>query len=356
MAQNDPGLSSLGPLDGRYKSITEPLAQLFCEASLIQHRHLVEIEWLLVLDRIFKPKPRPTKGQLAKVASFKDVGMMPLARAVKELEKQTNHDLKAVELHIARRLSKAGLSQLSPLVHLGCTSWDINNIAYALMLKRANDKIMVPALREIQALLESLAMKHASLPMLGRTHGQPASPTTFGKEMRVFAERLRCQADQMERHLFVAKMNGAVGNYSAFKIASPKANWISITKGFVKGFGLGWASHTTQLGDYESFVEYFDALFRANMVLLDLSEDMSHYMMIGNVGLHTRKSEVGSSTMPHKVNPIDFENAEGNIGMANASLRHFAAKLPVSRLQRDLSDSTVARNFGVAFGHCHCRV
>lgn len=351
MAGHDPSLSSLGPLDGRYQPLTGALAQVFSERSLIHHRYLIEIDWLACLCALLPTKPAINKAQLKKIASLKNDDPQKVAVAVKKIEKTTNHDLKAVELHLAARLEQIGLAHAVPLVHLGCTSWDINNIAYALMLKKANDEVMVPQLRAVQARLEELAVAHAKDAMLGRTHGQPASPTTFGKEMRIFAHRLGNQVDFLQRHVFAAKLNGAVGNYSAHRIASAKLDWQKASKDFVTSLKLGWESHTTQIGPYDSMVEYFDTLARANRILLDLAADVSAYLALGYLKMRSRKKEVGSSTMPHKVNPIDFENAEGNLSVANALLGLFAGRLQVSRLQRDLSDSTIARNFGVALGH-----
>lgn len=290
---------------------------------------------------------------MEQVLSLRDADPAGIAAAVKELERATNHDMKAVELHLADRLRETGHPDLVPFVHLGCTSWDINNIAYALMMRRANEKVIVPELGLVQQRLEELAMDHAEDAMLGRTHGQPASPTTMGKEMRVFAVRLRRQVDTLREHAFEAKLNGAVGNLSAHVAASKDVDWLAVSRRFVEGMGLGWASHTTQTGPYDSMVEYFDALARANRVLLDLAADVSSYLALGNMRLEPVESEVGSSTMPHKTNPIDFENAEGNLSVANSLLRTFAERLQVSRMQRDLSDSTVVRNVGVALGHVH---
>ena len=351
MAGNEPGLSNLGPLDGRYRRIAEPLAGIFSEQSLIHHRYLVEIDWLAELHSLLGAEMALDKEQLSTILSLRDADASEIASSVKAIEERTRHDVKAVELHIAERLEEAGLAQIVPLVHLGCTSWDINNISYALMLRKANEEVVVPGLRALQERLEELAVAYAQHAMLGHTHGQPASPTTLGKELRVFAVRLERQVDMLQGHVFQAKLNGAVGNLSAHMAASTEIDWMSATCEFVEGLGLGWASHTTQVGPYDSMVEYFDTLARANRVLLDLASDASSYMSLGYLRLQTHEGEVGSSTMPHKVNPIDFENAEGNLEMANALLRLFAERLQVSRLQRDLSDSTIARNFGVALGH-----
>jgi adenylosuccinate lyase len=274
------------------------------------------------------------------------------ARRVKVLEATTNHDVKAVEYLIAERLGDdAELAAIRPFIHFACTSEDINNIAYALMLRRGRDGLVLPALRQTARKLRRLAANTAAMPMLSRTHGQPASPTTLGKELANFVARLERQAATLEEVPVMAKINGAVGNFNAHVAAYPDADWPLLGRAFVESLGLAWNPYTTQIEPHDWIAEFCHALARANTVLLDFSRDAWSYIAIGYFRQRRVANEVGSSTMPHKVNPIDFENAEGNLGLANALLAHFAAKLPVSRWQRDLSDSTVQRNLGVAVAH-----
>ena len=275
------------------------------------------------------------------------------AGRVKAIERETNHDVKAVEYFIRERIaSSAELSPSSELVHFACTSEDINNLAYAMMLSDARAQVLLPAMRELLAAVRGLAHAHAGAAMLSRTHGQPASPTTAGKEMSVFAARLERQLDAFASVPITGKLNGAVGNYNAHLVACPDVDWHRVSREFVEGLGLAWSSHTTQIEPHDSTAELFHALARFNRIVLDLCRDVWTYISLGYFRQRAVAGETGSSTMPHKVNPIDFENAEGNIGVANAILEHLAAKLPVSRLQRDLSDSTAQRNLGVGIAHC----
>ncbi|MCL4791791.1 MAG: adenylosuccinate lyase, partial [Gammaproteobacteria bacterium] len=274
------------------------------------------------------------------------------ARRIKEIERRTNHDVKAVEYFIGERLGEdAELDRIRPFLHFACTSEDINNIAYALMLRHGRDDVLLPRLRQVVSLLDTMARNMADIPMLARTHGQPASPTTMGKELANTAWRLKRQLRQLRAVEPLAKINGAVGNFNAHLAAYPDADWSGISRRFIESLGLVWNPYTTQIEPHDWIAEYCDVLARINTILLDLCRDAWGYISIGHFRQRRVDTEVGSSTMPHKVNPIDFENAEGNLGIANALFKHFSAKLPVSRWQRDLSDSTVLRNVGVAAGH-----
>lgn len=270
---------------------------------------------------------------------------------VKQLEIQTEHDVKALEMAIVERLTDQGLAHAGAWVHFACTSWDINNLAYARMLRQAQLEVICPALEKLRARLDQLAGKYADAAMLGHTHGQPATPTTFGKEMRVFERRLWRQLTHLKEHIFDGKFNGAVGNYNAHCVAGPHIDWQVLAQQFVAQMDLRFTDVTTQIEPYDGMVEFFDILARINCILLDLAQDASNYAALGYLRSHQAKATVGSSTMPHKINPIRFENAEGNLIFANTMLRMFAQQLPVSRLQRDLSDSTLLRNIGVAVGH-----
>jgi len=350
----DSRLHALSPLDGRYAEKCADLAVLFSEAALIRRRVRVEAAWLRQLARsgalpALERLPAPVQGCLD--ALERGPGDAGLAR-VKALELETNHDVKAVEYFIREQLAAAGASapQLE-LVHFGCTSEDVNNLAYALMLAEARETILLPAIAAVTDHLAGLAARHAALPMLARTHGQAASPTTLGKEMANFAARLARAAGAFGRVEILGKFNGAVGNYNAHVAALPAVDWRGQSRRLVEGLGLLLNEHTTQIEPHDWNAEYCDALARANTVLVDLCRDAWGYVSLGYFAQRALAGEVGSSTMPHKVNPIAFENAEGNAGLANAMLRHFSEKLPLSRWQRDLTDSTVLRNLGVAFGH-----
>jgi len=347
-------LAALSPLDGRYERSADPLRAYFSEAALIRYRVLVELEWLKALAaerriRELKPFSRATRLALERlVAGFTEKD----ATHIKNIEAETNHDVKAIEYWLKGRLAKNAEVQRSlEFIHFACTSEDINNLAYALMLAQARDRVLLPRLDQLIVALRALARRHAARPMLSRTHGQPASPSTLGKEMANFARRLMRARAAIERVALLGKMNGAVGNYNAHAVAYPGFPWEVFCRRFVERLGLQFNPFTTQIEPHDATAELFDAYARANTVLLDLDRDLWGYVSLGYFRQKPKKGEVGSSTMPHKVNPIDFENSEGNIGVANALLRHLADKLPVSRWQRDLSDSTALRNAGVALGH-----
>jgi adenylosuccinate lyase len=345
---------ALSPLDGRYAGKLDAVRYLFSEAGLMRERVRVECAWFLALRR------GPAASALAKLprAAFdflaalsKDPAGTDVA-AIKQIEARTNHDVKAVEIWLRTELEKHGAAAAElEWLHFGCTSEDINNLAYALMLEGARATLLLPMLDRIGGLLDSLAQRHAAAPMLSRTHGQTATPTTVGKELANAAARLAAQRAGIERVGILGKMNGAVGNFNAHVVALPHVDWLALSRSFVESLGLASNAHTTQIEPHDWIAEYCHALMRANTVLLDLARDMWSYISLGYFKQRLVEGEVGSSTMPHKVNPIDFENAEGNLGLANALLGHFAEKLPVSRMQRDLTDSTVLRNVGVAIGH-----
>ncbi len=350
----DTAIDALSPLDGRYAGKLAAVRYLFSEAGLMRERVRVECAWVLALadgpaaaDLAALPQDaRLWLTSLAKNPASTDVG------AIKIIEWRTNHDVKAVEYWIRGQLQARGaLPAQLEWVHFGCTSEDINNLAYALMLKGARSTVLVPALNAIGADLDELKERYASVPMLARTHGQTATPTTVGKEIANIAARLYGQRTGLERVVIMGKMNGAVGNFNAHVAAFPHVDWPDFSARFVASLGLESNAYTTQIEPHDWIAEYCHALMRANTVLFDFARDMWSYISLGYFKQRPVEGEVGSSTMPHKVNPIDFENAEGNLGLANVLLGHFADKLPVSRLQRDLSDSTVLRNLGVAVGH-----
>jgi adenylosuccinate lyase len=347
-------LTAISPLDGRYAHKCDSFRELFSEYGLIRLRTFTEVRWVQFLaDRPeiddFGPLSPVVNSYLDKLAD--EFGQRD-ARQVKEIEKTTNHDVKAVEYLIADRLDgDADLNRIRPFVHFACTSEDINNIAYALMLREGRDTVIRPALRQIIERLRLLAGAQADQPMLSRTHGQNASPTTLGKEIANVIARLERQFAQLNSVPPLAKINGAVGNFNAHVVAYPDVDWPALSRDFIESLGLVWNEYTTQIEPHDWIAEYCDALARINTILLDLCRDIWSYIAIGYFRQRRVATEVGSSTMPHKVNPIDFENAEGNFGIANALLRHFAEKLPVSRWQRDLTDSTVLRNLGVGIGH-----
>jgi adenylosuccinate lyase len=347
-------IDALSPLDGRYARKLAAVRELFSEAGLMRERARVECAWFLALA---DGPARDALGGLPAAARGWLEGMAADPRAtdvaaIKAIEARTNHDVKAVEYWIRGQLHQRG-AQPSQLewVHFACTSEDANNLAYALMLKGARAHIIVPLLRQIVATLDAMAVRYADAGMLGRTHGQAATPTTVGKELAIFAARLERQLHTLEAIPILGKMNGAVGNYNAHAFALPAADWVAVSTAFVAALGLTPNPLTTQIEPHDWMAEYCHALVRANTVLTGFARDMWGYISVGYFRQHIVAGEVGSSTMPHKVNPIDFENAEGNFGIANALLTHFAGKLPVSRWQRDLTDSTVLRNIGVAIGH-----
>jgi adenylosuccinate lyase len=347
-------LAALSPLDGRYARTAEPLRAYFSEQALIRYRVKVELAWLEALAaerrireiKPFSPGTKKAFFSLEKAFSEKD------AEQIKAIEAETNHDVKAIEYWLRAKLAKnAEASKALEFIHFACTSEDINNLSYALMMAESRERVMLPKLAEIVAALRALAKRHAAVPMLSRTHGQPASPTTLGKEMANFAHRLERAGTRIAKVPVLGKANGAVGNYNAHSIAYPGVDWERFSRRFVEKLGLEANPYTTQIDPHDWLAELLDAYAHANSVLLDLDRDLWAYISIGYFKQKTKKGEVGSSTMPHKVNPIDFENSEGNLGVANALLRHLADKLPVSRWQRDLSDSTAQRNIGTALGH-----
>jgi adenylosuccinate lyase len=347
-------LTALSPLDGRYAAKTDALRPIFSEFGLIARRVRVEIAWLQALcAEPGIPEARAlTPSEIAGLNAIADAFSLTDAARVKAIESTTNHDVKAVEYFIKEKLAASALAGLSEFVHFACTSEDINNVAHALML-RDGLAVLRAAQDAVIAALADLAVSARDAAMLARTHGQPASPTTLGKELAVFVLRLRRQSAQLAALDFPAKINGAVGNYNAHCAAYPGVDWPALAARVLEGtFGLRQNPLTTQIEPHDGLAEAFDALARWNTVLLDLDRDAWTYISLGYLGQKAIAGEVGSSTMPHKVNPIDFENSEGNLGLANALLEHMARKLPVSRLQRDLTDSTVIRNMGVAFGYC----
>ena len=347
-------LKALSPADGRYADKVSGLRDIFSEYGLIRFRVLVEVRWLQCLaddDQI--PELEPMSSVMKDVLNhIVDDFSLDDAERVKKIEATTNHDVKAVEYFIRERLGDGPeTATLKDFLHFGCTSEDINNLAYALMLRAARNDVVLPQMRELRGKLQNLAHDHAAVPMLSRTHGQTASPTTVGKEFANVVARLE-RAQQRFRDIEIrGKFNGAVGNYNAHLIAYPEADWPAISSRFIESLGLDPNAYTTQIEPHDWTAEYAHALLRYNTILIDLCRDIWGYISLGYFKQKVAKGEVGSSTMPHKVNPIDFENAEGNLGMANAMLGHFADKLPISRWQRDLTDSTVQRNFGVALGY-----
>ncbi|MGH8172154.1 MAG: adenylosuccinate lyase [Rhodanobacteraceae bacterium] len=347
-------LTALSPLDGRYAAKVEALRPIFSEYGLMKRRVLVEVHWLLALA---------DAREISEVAAFsKDARSVLLAIAdgfsvddaarIKDIERTTNHDVKAVEYFIKERLAgNSELAMASEFVHFACTSEDINNLAYALMLRNARADVLLPTLDKVIAHLREMAHAFAAQPMLSRTHGQTASPTTLGKEIANVVARLDRQRSQIAAVELVAKINGAVGNYNAHAVTYPEIDWAHFSRHFVESLGLAWNPYTTQIEPHDGIAELGDAIRRANTILIDFSRDIWGYISLGYFRQALKAGEVGSSTMPHKVNPIDFENAEGNFGVANALFAHFSEKLPISRWQRDLTDSTVLRALGTAFGH-----
>lgn len=349
-----PAIKALSPVDGRYCEKVNELRNIFSEYGLIRYRILVEVRWLQRLS------DEPEIAELAPLTSvMKDIlnhivdnFSIDDAERVKKIEATTNHDVKAVEYFIREKLGDGPETQaLKDFLHFGCTSEDINNLSYALMLRSARVDVLIPQMRELRSKLNALAKENAGLPMLSRTHGQTASPTTLGKEIANVIARLDRTQKQFANCEILGKFNGAVGNYNAHTIAYPDVDWPGIAHRFIESLGIMPNAYTTQIEPHDWTAEYSHALMRYNTILIDFSRDIWGYISLGYFKQKVTRDEVGSSTMPHKVNPIDFENAEGNFGMANAMLGHFAEKLPISRWQRDLTDSTVQRNFGSAVGH-----
>ncbi|MDE5628023.1 MAG: adenylosuccinate lyase [Muribaculaceae bacterium] len=351
-------LTAISPVDGRYRSKAEPLANYFSEYATIRYRLLVEIEYFIELcgaKLAGLPECTPElAGQLRKIYLTPDEGgnfSVSEAGKIKLIERTTNHDVKAVEYYIKACFDELGLSQYKEFIHFGLTSQDINNTAFPLMLKAATEQVMTPALERLHERLEELAASNESVPMLARTHGQPASPTALAKELRVFTYRLKEQISQLAGTHVSGKFGGATGNFNAHKVAYPNIEWPAFGNKFLKRIGLVREEFTTQISNYDNLAAIMDNYKRINTIIMDLDRDIWSYISMGYFRQKIKAGEVGSSAMPHKVNPIDFENSEGNIGVANAMFEHLSRKLPVSRLQRDLTDSTVLRNLGVPLAH-----
>jgi adenylosuccinate lyase len=351
---SEAALLALSPLDGRYAGKCDALRPIFSEFGLIHARVRVEVEWLLVLAAepgIAELAPF-SPAAAARLRKLSDDFSVTDAARIKAIERTTNHDVKAVEYFLTERLrDDAELGPALEFVHFACTSEDINNLSYALMLTQARHAVLLPVLDGVIETLRNLAHTHAAQPMLSRTHGQTASPTTLGKEIANVVARLERQRRQVASVELSGKINGAVGNYNAHVVAYPEVDWQHLARHFVEGLGLPFNPYTTQIEPHDNIAELGDAMRRANTILIDLCRDLWGYISLGYFRQRLREGEVGSSTMPHKVNPIDFENAEGNFGIANALFEHFSAKLPISRWQRDLTDSTVLRALGTGFGH-----
>ncbi|MET0759390.1 MAG: adenylosuccinate lyase [Flavobacterium sp.] len=346
-------LNAISPIDGRYRSKTISLAPYFSEEALIKYRVLVEIEYFIALCQVPLPQLKGINSDLFEdlrniYAEFSTAD----AQAIKEIEKTTNHDVKAVEYFIKTAFDKLGLSEYKEFIHFGLTSQDINNTAIPLSTKEAFQEVYLKSLIQLVSKLKDLSIEWKDIPMLARTHGQPASPTRLGKEIGVFVERLEEQMRFLFNIPFAAKFGGATGNYNAHHVAYPQIDWRKFGKDFVEGtLGLHHSFPTTQIEHYDHFAAFFDALKRINTIIIDLDRDIWTYVSMEYFKQKIKEGEIGSSAMPHKVNPIDFENSEGNLGIANAIFEHLSAKLPLSRLQRDLTDSTVLRNIGVPMGH-----
>ena len=345
-------LNAISPVDGRYRKQVESLSYFYSEGALINFRVLVEIEYFIALCELPLPQlanfPKERYEDLRELCrdfTFKD------AQAVKDIEKITNHDVKAVEYFIKKKFDKLGLVDFKEFIHFGLTSQDINNTAMPYAMKLAHSEVLLPLLDELLTNLTQRAKSWRAIPMLARTHGQPASPTILGKEIFVFVERLKQQIKILKSIPFTAKFGGATGNFNAHHVAYPQINWIEFANKFIQSFELERQQNTTQIEHYDYIATYFDALKRINNIILDLDRDLWTYISFDYFKQKIKAGEVGSSAMPHKVNPIDFENSEGNIGIANALFEHMSAKLPVSRLQRDLTDSTVIRNIGTPIAH-----
>jgi adenylosuccinate lyase len=347
-------LTALSPLDGRYQEKVAALRGYFSEYGLIRNRIRVEIAWLEALAQApqLAEIPEFSAATRAELAALVEGFSVNDADQVKAIEARTNHDVKAMEYWLKERLGhNPEVMRVSEFIHFACTSEDINNTSHGLMLAEARSTVLLPALDRLIARLRDLAHQLADAPMLSRTHGQPASPTTLGKEMANFAARLLRARERIATVPLLAKFNGAVGNYNAHLSAYPDFDWEGFARQFVESLGLAFNPYTIQIEPHDAMAELYDAMARSNTILLDACRDIWMYVSLGYFRQKLKEGEIGSSTMPHKVNPIDFENAEGNLGLANAILRHLSEKLPLSRMQRDLTDSTVLRNMGVAFGH-----
>jgi adenylosuccinate lyase len=346
-------LTAISPIDGRYRKVTENLATYFSEFGLIKYRVQIEIDYFILLAQQGLPQlPKLSNSQIESLKSVYQNFSFADAQIIKETEKTTNHDVKAVEYFIKDKLTQHGLENYLEFVHFGLTSQDINNTSIPLSLKHATHEVVIPTLELVIEKITSLAKEWKEVSLLARTHGQPASPTRLGKEMYVFVERLTIQLNQLKAIPFSAKFGGATGNFNAHYVAYPNNNWIAFGNEFVNNtLGLSRSQFTTQIEHYDNIAAYCDAMKRIDTILLDFSKDIWTYVSMDYFKQKLKAGEIGSSAMPHKVNPIDFENAEGNLGIANAMFEHLAAKLPISRLQRDLTDSTVLRNIGVPIAH-----
>ncbi len=348
-------LTAISPVDGRYGNKTEPLRAIFSEYGLIRYRVIVEIRWLQKVSEMnaIQEVPELSESANRKLKEIIDGFSIVHAERIKQIEATTNHDVKAVEYFLKEQFAdNEELNKVSEFLHFACTSEDINNLCHALMLMDARNGQILPLCDQLIDQLAALAKLHAGQAMIARTHGQPASPTTLGKEIAIFAYRLQQQLQAIRDCRIYGKFNGAVGNFNAHLAAYPEIDWMSVSQSFVESLHLNWNPYTTQIESHDYMAEYFHALIRFNTILTDFCRDIWGYISLGYFRQKTRDGEIGSSTMPHKVNPIDFENAEGNLGIANALLNHLAEKLPVSRWQRDLTDSTSIRNVGIAIAHC----
>lgn len=347
-------LTALSPVDGRYGSKAAALRPMFSEYGLIRNRVIVEVRWLQKLAAVAEITEVPALSDAANqfleniIDNFSEAD----AKRVKDIERTTNHDVKAVEYFLKEQVAgHQELNAVSEFIHFACTSEDINNLSHALMLREALTEVMLPSMTELSQAIKSLAIEHKAVPMMARTHGQPATPSTMGKEMANVFVRLQRQLSQLQAVPLLGKLNGAVGNYNAHLAAYPNVNWHEVSEQFVTSLGLTWNAYTTQIEPHDYIAELFDAVARFNTIVIDFNRDVWGYIALNHFKQRTIAGEVGSSTMPHKVNPIDFENSEGNLGLANAIMTHLAQKLPVSRWQRDLTDSTVLRNLGVGFAY-----
>ncbi|WP_127022015.1 adenylosuccinate lyase [Rheinheimera mangrovi] len=347
-------LTAISPVDGRYGSKASELREFFSEYGLIKFRVTVEVRWLqkLAATAAITEVPALSDSANALLNSIVDNFSLADAQRVKDIERTTNHDVKAVEYLLKEKVAgHAELAAVSEFIHFACTSEDINNLSHGLMLGAARDQVLLPLCDQLLNEIKTLAQKYKAIPMMARTHGQPASPTTLGKEMANVYMRLKRQREQIAKVELLGKINGAVGNYNAHLSAYPNLNWHQFAEEFVTSLGLSWNPYTTQIEPHDYIAELFDAIARFNTILLDFDRDVWGYIALGHFKQRTIAGEIGSSTMPHKVNPIDFENSEGNLGLANAIFQHLSSKLPVSRWQRDLTDSTVLRNLGVGFAY-----
>src|SRR3990167_605744 len=347
-------LTAISPVDGRYGSKASELREFFSEYGLIKFRVTVEVRWLqkLAATASITEVPALSDSANALLNGIVDNFSLADAQRVKDIERTTNHDVKAVEYLLKEKVAAhAELAAVSEFIHFACTSEDINNLSHGLMLGAARDEVLLPLCDQLLNEIKALAHKYKAIPMMARTHGQPASPTTLGKEMANVYMRLKRQREQIAKVELLGKINGAVGNYNAHLSAYPNLNWHQFAEEFVTSLGLSWNPYTTQIEPHDYIAELFDAIARFNTILLDFDRDVWGYIALGHFKQRTIAGEIGSSTMPHKVNPIDFENSEGNLGLANAIFQHLSSKLPVSRWQRDLTDSTVLRNLGVGFAY-----